>query len=234
MKITATVFALALCSTSLLAQNSDINKANTIIEKAIQARGGKELLKSIKTLYSNSETVMDGRNVNWITREMAPNKGSFEIVYQGRVVYKSFYDGKNGYDVINGEKKAADPEQFKDKNYRKNIMNELDYLDTSLYKLEYMGEEKINNKDCYKIKATLANGKVSYFYYDKSTYYMIKSEVIASPEKDTFSTVLFDDYKKFGDLVYETKQTYISENGEQVVKIVDLYYNKKISDKDFE
>lgn len=117
--------------------------------------------------------------------------------------------------------------------YRKNIINELDYLDPSLYKLEYVGEEKANDKLCDKIKATLANGKISYLYYDTKSHLMTKKEVVANIEKNSFSTVLFDDYKKFGELIYDTKETYISEDGNQVSIIEDLYYNKKISEKDF-
>ncbi len=236
MKFTTMLCALLLSVNALLAQNSnsETNKSIQIIEKSIQAQGGRKLLENIKTLYSKSETVMEGRNVFWITKEMAPNKGSFEIEYQGRVVYKSFYDGKIGYDVINGQKTIADPEQFKDKNYRRHIINSLDYLDPSLYTLEYLGEEKVNQKDCDKIKATLVNGKVSYLYYNKNTHLLAKLEVVENPEKNTFTVVYFEDYQKFGDLIYETKQTFVSENGNQVAKTVDLYYNKNISNSDFQ
>lgn len=61
----------------------------------------------------------------------------------------------------------------------------------------------------------------------------LKSEVVKDPEKNSYSTVLYDDFKKFGDLIYETKQTFVSEDGNQELKIIDLYYNKKISEKDF-
>ena len=233
MKITTTICTLLFSTTLLFSQNIEGNKSVQIIEKSIIAQGGKEFLKNIKTLYTNSETIMDGRNVNWVTKEMAPNKGSFEIIYQGRVVYKSFYDGKIGYDVNNGQKSVADQEEFKDKNYRKNIFNSLDYIDPSLYTLEYIGEERTNDKDCDKIKATLINGKVKFLYFDKSSNLLVKSEVVKNPEKNSYSTVLFEDYKKFGDLLYETKQIFISEDGKQESKIVELYYNKKISEKDF-
>lgn len=233
MKIKTTFYTLLLSSTTLFAQNSLANKSFQIIEKSIEVQGGRKLLENIKTLYTNSETVMDGRNVNWVTKEMAPNLGSFEIVYQGRTVFKSFYDGKTGYDVINGEKKLADQEEFKDKNLRKHIMNSLDYIDSSLYTLEYIGEEKTNNLNCDKIKATLSNGKVTYLYYDKISGLLAKSEVVKNPEKNSFSIILYDEYKKFGDLVYETKQTFVSEEGSQIAKVIDLYYNKKINEKDF-
>ncbi len=233
MKFTTTIAAIFLSTASLTAQNAQTSKSVEIIEKSIQAQGGKQVLENIKTLYTKSETVMDGRNVFWITREMAPNKGSFEIEYQGRIVYKSFYDGKTGYNVVNGQKKVADQEEFKDKNYRRHIINPLDYIDPTLYTLEYIGEEKANNKNCDKIQATLSNGKVTYLYYDKTSNLLVKSEVVKNPEKDSFSVTLYDDYKKFGDLIYETKDTFVSEDGNQAIKIVDVYYNKKINESDF-
>ena len=112
-------------------------------------------------------------------------------------------------------------------------MNSLNYIDPTLYQLEYIGEEKAGNKDCDKIKATLVNGKVTYLYYDKVSGLLVKSEVVKDPEKNSYSTVLYNDFKKFGDLIYETKQTFVSEDGNQESKIIELYYNKKISEKDF-
>lgn len=234
MKFTVSIFTFLLSTASMFAQNTEATKSIQIIEKAIQAEGGKELLESIQTMYTKYETVMDGRKVFWIIKEMAPNKGSFEIQYQGRVVYKSFYDGKTGYELINGQKTIADQEQFKDKNYRKHIMNSLNYIDPTLYTLEYIGEEKVGNKTCEKIKATLSNGKVTYLYYDKVSSLLIKEETLLNGEKDSFSTVLFEDYKKVGDLMFQGKNVFVSEDGNQVAEIVEAYYNKKISEKDFE
>ena len=233
MKLTATICTFLLSTITLFAQNSKTDKSILIIEKAIQTEGGKQFLESINTMYTKLETIMDGRNVLWVVKEMGPNKGSFEIQYEGRIVYKSFYDGKTGFEVLNGQKKMADQEQFKDKNYRKHIINSLDYIDSTLYTLEYIGEEKINDKDCDKIKATLINGKVTFLYYDKESGLLAKSEVVENPEKNSFSTTFYENYKKFGDLMYYSKVTFVSENGNQVAQIIDLYYNKKITQKDF-
>lgn len=230
-----TLFAtlIFLCS-SVYAQNKSDFKATEVLNSAIEAMGGKDFLENIKTLYSDVETTMDGRNVHWVTKEMAPNRGSFEIVYQGRVVYRSFFDGVTGYEVIKGEKKVADQEGFKDKPSRKYIINELEYSDTSLYKTEYIGEENANGKLCDKIKATSKIGKVVYLYYDKNSHLLAKSEVVKNAEKDSFSTKLYDDYKKFGDLVDASKITLVSENGDQIVYCKEIIYNKGISKKDFE
>lgn len=134
------VLLFAFISSSIYAQKQD-EKAVAIINKELEAIGGKEFIKSINTLYTNSVTQMEGRTANWVVKEMKPNIGSFEIVYGQRVVFKSWYDGKLGYNLSNGEKTLADQENFKDKLFKKNIFNELDYLDSTLYKLEYVGTE---------------------------------------------------------------------------------------------
>ena len=42
----------------------DSINANIILNKAIEALGGKEYLQSVKTLYTDTKTTMDGREVH--------------------------------------------------------------------------------------------------------------------------------------------------------------------------
>ncbi len=96
---TITSLFFIFISSITFGQNSE-EQAREVVETGIKAMGGKDFLKSINTLYTDSKTVMDGRDVNWVIKEMLPNKGSFEIVYQKRIVYKSWYDGNLGYELI--------------------------------------------------------------------------------------------------------------------------------------
>ena len=113
---------------------------------------------------------------------MLPNKGSFAIIYQGRTVYKNWFDGQQGYELAGGEKKA-DTGDFDDKPYKKNIFDELDYLDTSLWKIALVGEDTVNQHSCYKIRGILANGSIQIWYYDKATYYLLRKDRFNDPEK---------------------------------------------------
>lgn len=211
-----------------------VKNAADVIVNAITAMGGKEYLLSIKTLYSDISTEMEGRQVHWITKEMLPNKGAFQIVYQGRIVFEDWYDGTAGYEIVNGEKKKADPEEFKDKKYKKNIFNEFDFLDTSLWELELIGEEKVNDENCYKIKASLVNGEVRNLYYSTSSFFMLRQDKVSNAEKDSFSSTFFSDYQKFGALTYYTVMKFGDGEKAQVGKIVNLLVNENISEKDFE
>lgn len=210
----------------------EVKNANDVIENAISALGGKEYLLSIKTLYTDISTEMEGRHVNWITKEMLPNKGSFQIVYESRIVFRDWYDGNTGYEIVNGEKAKADPEEFKDKKYKKNIFNELDYLDTSLWKLELVGEEKVNDEDCYKVKGSLVNGEVRNLYFSKRTFYMLREDKV-NAEKGSFSSTSFSDYKKFGGLTYYSVMKFEDGEKTQIGKILNIFVNEKIDESDF-
>jgi hypothetical protein len=210
----------------------EVKNANDVVENAISALGGKEYLLSIKTLYTDISTEMEGRQVNWVTKEMLPNKGSFQIVYDGRIVFRNWYDGNTGYEIVNGEKAKANPEEFKDKKYKKNIFNELDYLDTSLWKLELVEEEKVNDEDCYKVKASLVNGEVRNLYFSKRTFYMLREDKV-NAEKGSFTSTSFSDYKKFGGLTYYSIMKFGNGEKTQIGKIVNILLNEKIDESDF-
>ena len=106
-KIILTFTILLLFSNHIFSQSNNTITAETIVNNSIQAIGGAKYLKSIKTLYTDLKTEMEGREVNWITKEMLSNKGAFQIIYKDRVVYQNWYDGIKGYEIVNGEKKEA-------------------------------------------------------------------------------------------------------------------------------
>ena len=225
-------FFLGLISNSISAQKQVLG-ANDVLENAIAALGGKEYLLSIKTLYADIITEMDGKEVHWITKEMLPNKGAFQIVYNDRIVFQNWYDGTTGYEMVDGEKTKADPKEFEDKKYRKNIFNELDYIDPSLWTLDLIGEEKVNNENCYKIKATLVNGDIENLYFSKTSFFMLRRDKISNSEEGRVSSTYYSDFQKFGKLIFYTIMKFGNGKDAQIGKIVTLLVNEKISNEDF-
>lgn len=222
------LFSLNLTKTSAQIQLT----ARQVIDKSVEATGGQQYLQSIRTLYSNMATEMEGRKVNWITKEMLPNKGSFQIVYQNRIVFENFYDGDKGYDFRDGKKLLADQEEFSDKKFRRNIFNELDFLDSTLYTLTLLGAEKVKKEDCYKVKATCVNGSLRVLYYSKKTFLKLRVDKFTT-EKGGFSTTYFLGYKKYGKLTYYTELVFGDGEKTQKATMVELLANDKISDADF-
>jgi hypothetical protein len=207
--------------------------AKWVITQSIQKMGGEELLRSVKTLYTEMSTEMDGRPVTWVTKEMLPNKGAFQIVYQGRTVYEDWFNGTQGFERVNGEVKQANPNSLTDKFPRKNIFNELDYLDTSLYKLQLLAEAKVGNTDCYKVRAVFVTGDERHLYIDKTAFNTIKEDRIRRGETAVSTTSSYSGFKKYGDLLFYSTMS-IGEGAEaQKASITKLLVNQEISESDF-
>ena len=234
LKLVTIIVIQFFCSHFSNAQSkTDSIDAYTIINNSIEAIGGKEYLQTIKTLYTDTKTEMEGREVHWIVKEMVPNKGSFQITYKNRRIYESWFNGRKGFEIINGTKKKADDDEFKNKAFKKNIFDELDYIDSSLWKLELLGEENVDNNPCYKIKATLVNGFVAILYFSKSSFYMLKKENIKNSEKKRLSSIVYSSFKKFGKLIYCTEIEYEASGQVKNGKVESLLINEMVDESDF-
>jgi hypothetical protein len=212
---------------------NDTISAFTVINRSIEAQGGKTLLASIQSFYVDQKTTMEGREVHWVTKEMTPNKGSFEIIYNTRSVYRTWFDGENGYEINNGKKVKTKPEEYKDKKYVVHIFTELDYLDSSIWKIELAGEGIVENDTCYKIKVTLANGTVKMEYYSKTSYLERKKETLLNGESNRFSVFIFSGFRKFGGLIYPTETKYGNADKLEVTKVSTLAINRNVEENDF-
>ncbi len=233
MKIFFLLLSFSFCVAANAQTSDERLSAYAIINKAIDAMGGADYLKTINTLYTDTKTEMEGRQVHWIVKEMLPNKGSFQIMYNNRIVYQDWFDGKKGYTIENGKKKKTDKDDFKDKLYKRNIFNELDYIDSSLWNIVLVGEDLVEEDSCFKIKATLINGAVEYLYLSKSSHHMRKSERVSSEEKDRFSVGIFSNFKRFGKLTFYTEMKFGETGNLQIGTIEKLLINELVDESDF-
>ena len=209
--------------------------AQQIIEKSIKAQGGRAILENVRTLRTEYKAQLEGRNVTYVIKEMAPNKGSFEIVYEDRVVYKEFFNGTAGFRYERGRKVPADSAEFKDKLFRKNIFNDLDYLDTGLNSIELIGEATVNKEQAYKIKVILRNGAEDILYYSKESFLPVKKEKIKLQEPGRSNATLFEKYKRFENILMAAQLIlYAGTPEETILKVSKVYINEKVSFADFE
>jgi hypothetical protein len=228
------LLSLSVCLFSLMSHAQDTLSARQILEKSIEAQGGRLALENIRTVYTEFQTTMDGHDVHYVIKEMLPNKGSFEIVYQGRTVYKSFFDGQHGFEVDQGKKTAAPPDDNKDKMYKKNIFNELDYLDTALYTIKLLPDGTVGQTPAYVVSTTLKNGREQRIYYSKATFLQLKSETIKLAENERSDATLITKQDKYQNIVYPTVQRmFVGTDHEQTLTLLSIYFNEKVNDADF-
>jgi hypothetical protein len=137
--------------------------------------------------------------------------------------------------LVNGERKRADPEEFKSKQYKRHIMNALDLIDSELWTLELMKETpQVDGEDCYQIKAVSAGSETKLIYFSKTSFLLLREDNISNSEKGKYRSTYFSDFKQFGKLRYYTQLRFRDGEEKTEAKILNLWINEKISDKDFQ
>jgi outer membrane lipoprotein-sorting protein len=167
------LLAAALTSAAAGAQSAD-----EIIDKHLQAMGGKEKLRAVQTQRISGKMVMAQGMEAPFTLEMArPNKMRMEFTIQGMTGVQAF-DGKTGWALMPFMGKT-EPEALPEEDARK--MEEQADMDGLLldYKekgrqVEYVGREDLEGTPVHKLKVTQKNGDVVFVYIDAEEYLTLK------------------------------------------------------------
>jgi hypothetical protein len=194
---------LSLAVLAFGAAHASAQTADEIVEKFVKTVGGMEKIQAVKSLRRTGHYNGGGGFEAVVVEENErPNLVRQEFIIQGMTGVTA-YDGKTGWKIEpwNG-KKDAEPLGEEE---MKGILEDSD-LDGPLVnyrakgnKVEYVGTDQVEGTDAYKLKVTLANGDVRYFYMDTDYYVPIKIEVkriIRGAERE-YETIL-GDYKQVG------------------------------------
>lgn len=150
-----------------------------IIAKNIQARGGIDKLKAVKTVRMTGKINEGGFRANVVQENRRPNNIRQEFIIQGMAEVEA-YDGKTTWQVSPFEGRK-DP-NLVSADDAKGLLESAD-IDGQLvdyrnkdHHAELVGHDSVEGTDCYKIKLTLANGDVRYYYIDTDTFLELKIE----------------------------------------------------------
>src|SRR5499427_8114217 len=195
-KILPGIIGLALFAMPVSAQTAD-----EIIAKYVKTIGGAEKIEAIKTLRRTGKfTGGGGFEAVVIQENKRTEMARQEFSIQGMTGVTA-YDGKTGWKIEPwGGKK--DPEALGEEEM-KGIQEDADF-DGPLVnyqqkgnKVEFVGAEPVEGTDAFKLKVTLKNGDVRYYFMDTDYYVPIKIEtkrMVRGAERE-FETTL-GDYKQ--------------------------------------
>jgi outer membrane lipoprotein-sorting protein len=201
-KLLIAVAAILLLSFSVPAQTAD-----EIIAKYVQKIGGIEKLQAIKTLRSTGKFEGGGGFEAVIVYEnKRPKMLRQEFTIQGMTAIVA-YDGKNGWKISPFEGKK-DAESLGEEELKQII--EVADLDGPLVnyaakgnKVEFAGKEEFEGSDVFKLKVTLSNGTVKYFFLDTDYYVPIKIETKQTIRGTEYeSETVYGDYKEVGGVYF--------------------------------
>jgi predicted Zn-dependent peptidase/outer membrane lipoprotein-sorting protein len=142
--------------------------ATDVINKFVEAEGGREALETITDMTTKAAFTVQGMTIDIKTVKKAPAKLLVESKMGGNLMAKQLFDGENGWIISpNGNQQVSgdDLAGMKDNAI---LFPELNYNKNG-YTLEMSGIENINGVEAYKIILTSASGKETTLYFDTAT-----------------------------------------------------------------
>ena len=189
-----------------------------VIEKYIEAQGGKEKLASVR----NKEIIMSS-NINGQKLDIISfsdkDKGFYQSTSMGEMVFqKTFFDGEKGYVEAQGEKNAIPEEDIEATKNNSQPFAELHYK-TNGVKTELKGIEDVNDENAYLLEITRSTEDVEKQYFDTDSGLLLKQvKVIESPMGTVSQVTYFLDYKEIEGVKYP--MTIETEFGPQKIKMI--------------
>lgn len=169
----AAVSCLSVCA---LAQTAD-----ELVNKNIQAKGGMDKIKAIKTLRITGK-LTGGGGFTAVTGQVnqRPNLVRETFSLQGMTAVTA-YDGTTGWEIqpFGGHK---DPELMGEDDLKDLLLDAdfdgplVDYKEKG-NTVEFLGHDVVDGDDALRLKVTLKNGDIIYYYLDPDTFLEIRKEV---------------------------------------------------------
>ena len=212
--------------------NTESIDPKIVLEKYIDAIGGRDVLSKIEDRTTIMRGNAMGQSLTIIVKQKAPNKMRQEVK-AGGMDQTIIFDGEKG--VMSAATKKVDVtgkelEQLK-------IEASLELLlepESFGVKISYEGTEKVNDKDTYKIKMTLPSGIRWFTFFDVESGLKVKDQKEMQTQMGLIEqTVTYDNYTEVDGIKYPFKltQSFGPQSVEMTVSSVKV--NKGLSDDIF-
>jgi outer membrane lipoprotein-sorting protein len=188
---------LAACFTLSV---SFAQSADDIINKHINAIGGKDNWKKVTSMVQNGTMSVQGAEIQ-MKRSIIHNEAArTDISLMGMTGYQ-IVTTKEGWSYMpfqgQASVEAMTADQVKDQQDELDIQGVLIDYAAKGHSAEYLGKEDIEGTECLKVKMTLKGGKSQTLFFDPSTYYIIKAvSVISANGQEAEVETTFSDYQK--------------------------------------
>lgn len=225
---------------------SQAQTAEEIVANYIEATGGEDAWKSIKSMTMTGVANM-GQEFPFTQTVMADGRMQIVIDLQGQKFVVQAFDGETMWTTNFQTQKAEAMDAETSAQYKNESQDIIDsfvgYKEKG-YNLEKLEDKTIEGTDCFAIKLTkkpvIVDGKeednFTTFFFDKETFVPVMSESIAKagPAKGATTQTVFSDYLEAGDVFYahSITQKFNGQTG-QAVKIEKIEVNGNVDESIF-
>jgi hypothetical protein len=231
--------AMAYFSFAASAQTVD-----EIIAKNTQAKGGADKLKSVRTIRTTAKFSQGSFRAEFRQENKRADKVREEFIIQGLAQVQA-YDGKTGWQIspFGGRK---DPELLSQDDLKSLVVDAdidgplVDYKEKG-HKAELVGHDSMEGTDCFKIKLSMKDGDVRYYYLDADSYLELKLEIQTTIRGALQESELYyGDYEQVNGIYYpfaveqaqkgsSSRAQFSVEKIEQNIPLEDAHFSMPVS-----
>jgi outer membrane lipoprotein-sorting protein len=223
--------ALVMLSPPIRAQTVD-----EILSKNAQAHGGLQKIKSIRSMKITGRiSAPSAPEVTFTIQKKRPNLLRIDFSDRGKHASQAF-DGSTGWvtSFLGGDALPASEDELKemrqDGDFDGPLIDRREKGDT----VELFGKEDVNGTVAYKVKVTLNDGSVEYFYLDAATGLELKqTRTVKQQGKDVEVTTSFENYTKVNGLTLPFLLRETTGNVQEQVTIEKVETNASVDDSSF-
>jgi hypothetical protein len=231
---------IVLVAVSCLSFATRAQTAEELVDRNIQAKGGIDKIKAVNTLHMTGRLEGGGGFTAMVSQENErPNLVRQTFSLQGMTAVTA-YDGSVGWQIqpFRGHK---DPELMGEDDLR-DLLLDAD-LDGPLVdskekgnKIEYLGHDVIDGDDALRLKVTLKNNDIIYYYLDPDTYLEIRKEIQQFIRGSVRERIVdLGSYKPVAGVMYPFSISTGQKNnpGAQTVTVQKIEVNVPVDSADF-
>ncbi len=220
--------------------NAQAQSIDEIVNKHIEARGGAEKLKGIKTLVIENSMTMQGMEIP-MKQMIATGRGlRMEISVMGNEMITAI-DGAKGWAIRpammggTGEPEDLPADQIKNSTSQLDPAGPLFNYKEKGTKVELVGKEPVDKKENYHLKVTTKEGTPVDYFLDANTYLLTKQVASLNMQgQDVRQEMTFSDYKDVAGIKFpHTMETASPMGGDMTVTTNKITVNGPIDEKIF-
>ncbi|TMM32464.1 insulinase family protein [Polaribacter aestuariivivens] len=199
--------------------------AEKVVNKYIEAIGGKDKVMDVKTTLTIANATIQGTPLVMTMKASSPNKSSQEIAVMGNVMQKTVFDGTKGYSEARGQKMEMQPDQIAEAKSGNAIFSDLAYTTGELVRIE-----PLEGKNAIVLKYNDTE-----VFYDMASGLKVKEvKTVKTPDgKEIKTPTVFSDYKAVNGIMFP--HSIMIKSGPMNLDFVikEIKVNEGVSDADF-
>jgi outer membrane lipoprotein-sorting protein len=200
----AALAVLAFLAAPAQAQDLTLDE---VLNNYYEAIGGLDAWEAVQSIKMTGKMMMGGMGIEAPFTVMAkrPNKARVEFEFQGMAGIQA-YDGETAWQVMpfmgNPDPEEVPEDDAEDLYETADLDGPLVGWQESGYTVELLGMEETEGTPAYKLKVTLKNGNVQYYYLDAEYFIPIRMEGVREAQGRTVEyESIFSDYKEVDGLM---------------------------------